>query len=487
MKFSRKIYILVVTIFVFLFGINNVKAKNITCEYEMYPVGYDVKNGMAAAKLNSKYDTPALIKYDGTEYFTRVSTLQEKLTNETKKKDKSFKKEVDELGKCPPYVKAKKGSLKSIDLTEFTKEVNSFYPSEYNYPMFLVKENGNSVAEPATAAFNVILGNWKQIISQDNNLLTQAGCSTSIVDAATYGMDEESFYEYVASGYNNRNEKDKNLTEACDAARRTYVEDVKAARNLQKVVENSGSGTAKSAIKKSTSWSTFYDYVMKSTGKSDKLDEQNKLQSQVNSATSDFCYFYCDSTACAGIPEGAGKDACKSSCNSTSVPKCQEAYDACKGVQSSVDQSSCLQNKLSEKGLDSSYVTTRAQEMASLQQELEKVKKEIQVATAAKINVSFEPYKLTCDDVKIFHQLWVIFLIVAPALTILMGTLDMGKAVISGNEEKIQKAWKKFPKRLLALVALLVIPWMISLILGITTDENARDTSLMYCIIHGGE
>ena len=68
-----------------------------------------------------------------------------------------------------------------------------------------------------------------------------------------------------------------------------------------------------------------------------------------------------------------------------------------------------------------------------------------------------------------------------------MGTLDFGHAIISSNDEKMQKAWKKFPKRLLAVVLLLVVPWLIGLLLGVTTDENAKDASLMYCVINGGE
>ena len=80
-----------------------------------------------------------------------------------------------------------------------------------------------------------------------------------------------------------------------------------------------------------------------------------------------------------------------------------------------------------------------------------------------------------------------IIIIVAPILVIVFGTLDFGKAVIAGDEEKMKKAWKKFPKRILAVVLLILVPMLINLILSLATDTTAGDTSLMYCIIRGGE
>lgn len=96
-------------------------------------------------------------------------------------------------------------------------------------------------------------------------------------------------------------------------------------------------------------------------------------------------------------------------------------------------------------------------------------------------------YEITCDDVKMLHDIWYIITIISPILVILMGILDFGKAVISGKEDEMQKSWKKFPKRLLALVLLFLVPLLISLLLNLTVDEAAKNKNLMYCIINGGE
>jgi hypothetical protein len=59
---------------------------------------------------------------------------------------------------------------------------------------------------------------------------------------------------------------------------------------------------------------------------------------------------------------------------------------------------------------------------------------------------------------------------------ILWGTIDMGKAVIAGDEKKIKEAQKPFVKRLVSAVIVFLIPYVISIVMGlVTTDTTYKD------------
>ena len=238
-------------------------------------------------------------------------------------------------------------------------------------------------------------------------------------------------------------------------------------------------------------WVQFSNYVLGTDPENEEEKQRNEGEVELKQAERDYCYYYCYNIKCDQYT-GTAYDQCNSSynyCLTTSMPKCTEAYNACKKIQSSSEKDKCLKTQFSEKGLDTNYPTTRNQELAKLQEEIKKLREIVEAKKASniKIEVGKNAYKLTCDDVSMFHDIWVVIIILAPILTIVMGVLDFGKAVISSDTEKMSKAWKKFPKRLLAVVLLLLVPHLISLLLSLTTDEGARDTSLMYCIINGGE
>ena len=104
------------------------------------------------------------------------------------------------------------------------------------------------------------------------------------------------------------------------------------------------------------------------------------------------------------------------------------------------------------------------------------------------LNVEFNgPYKIKCSDVEIFHTIYVILQIVAPIAVILFGSFDYAKAVMASDIEKMEKAKKKFPKRLLLVLLFVFVPIIINAILSLysmSTDKDI-DTSLMYCVIKG--
>lgn len=59
------------------------------------------------------------------------------------------------------------------------------------------------------------------------------------------------------------------------------------------------------------------------------------------------------------------------------------------------------------------------------------------------------------------------------AALILWGTIDMGKAVIAGDEKKIKEAQKPFVKRLISAVIVFLIPYIISIVMGLVTTDKS--------------
>lgn len=62
--------------------------------------------------------------------------------------------------------------------------------------------------------------------------------------------------------------------------------------------------------------------------------------------------------------------------------------------------------------------------------------------------------------------------ILVPIALILWGTIDIGKAVIAGDEKKMKEAQKPFVKRLIAAVIVFLVPFIVSIVMGyVGSDE----------------
>ena len=55
-----------------------------------------------------------------------------------------------------------------------------------------------------------------------------------------------------------------------------------------------------------------------------------------------------------------------------------------------------------------------------------------------------------------------IILIVIPVIIVLLGTLDLGKAVMAGEDKEIKEAQKMFVKRLIYGVVIFFIPYLVA-------------------------
>lgn len=60
--------------------------------------------------------------------------------------------------------------------------------------------------------------------------------------------------------------------------------------------------------------------------------------------------------------------------------------------------------------------------------------------------------------------------ILVPIALILWGTIDIGKAVIAGDEKKMKEAQKPFVKRVIAAIIVFLIPFLVTLIMNYFTD-----------------
>ena len=57
-----------------------------------------------------------------------------------------------------------------------------------------------------------------------------------------------------------------------------------------------------------------------------------------------------------------------------------------------------------------------------------------------------------------------------PVLMIILGMIDLGKAVVASKEDEVKKAWKAFGRRLLYTVAVFAVVWIVGLVLNTVAD-----------------
>ena len=68
-----------------------------------------------------------------------------------------------------------------------------------------------------------------------------------------------------------------------------------------------------------------------------------------------------------------------------------------------------------------------------------------------------------------------------PIILIILGSIDLGKAVISSKDDEVKKAQKAFLRRLMYAVAVFLVVWIVKLVLGyvpkIFNDPDVKGTS----------
>lgn len=75
--------------------------------------------------------------------------------------------------------------------------------------------------------------------------------------------------------------------------------------------------------------------------------------------------------------------------------------------------------------------------------------------------------------VSIIKKVVSIFHIVIPIILIAYGTLDLGKAVMASDDKQVKEAQGKLIKRCVYAVVIFLIPYLVSLIMGLVDAANA--------------
>ncbi len=74
-----------------------------------------------------------------------------------------------------------------------------------------------------------------------------------------------------------------------------------------------------------------------------------------------------------------------------------------------------------------------------------------------------------------------IFMIGIPIILIIMGSLDLGKAVLSSDDKEIKAATGRLIKRFIAAVAVFFIVWIVQLVIGWATSYSGQGSTWYQC------
>lgn len=74
-----------------------------------------------------------------------------------------------------------------------------------------------------------------------------------------------------------------------------------------------------------------------------------------------------------------------------------------------------------------------------------------------------------------------------PILLIVMGSIDLGKAVLASDDKEIKGATSKLIKRAIAAVAIFFIPMLVNMLVGMVGDAGAKEGSFVKCWADDGK
>ncbi len=78
---------------------------------------------------------------------------------------------------------------------------------------------------------------------------------------------------------------------------------------------------------------------------------------------------------------------------------------------------------------------------------------------------------------KVVRNVLTIIQIAVPIILIIIGSIDLMKAVMAGKEDEIKKAQGTFIKRAIAAVIVFFIPLIVNIVLGLLPVENGLEAS----------
>ena len=403
---------------------------------------------------------------------------------------------------CPDYIKvsdsdADKSSSNVLLYYLPTEHINTMTIGDYfnqmkenNYFITLPIYNKGTTSDKKLAVNNSVINKtitkamslWnKALSSRSSSMESKCGSKwKNMLNRNAY----TSFDGYANSSYSadalEGPDKRNNISEACWNARKELIKYSTAFMDFSKSM-NSDS-VYKEKISKNSSYVKYYElmsYVVNGKAQTQTEVEKNKkaiaTENFKKQLEADRCLAMCTTAVDTDENSISG---CK---NEKAYKNCSTALTKCK--QNNTDSKkidSCLKNKLKQLGLWKKY----NKNMTSLEQTIKKYS--INVTNAPTLDVSVgQSYKITCKDVKFLHPIWIAIEIIAPILVIVLGSFDMVRSIISGDEAKITKARNRFPNRLIAGILIFLAFSITSIIVNISRNDNVNDTSIIKCIVNG--
>ena len=96
-----------------------------------------------------------------------------------------------------------------------------------------------------------------------------------------------------------------------------------------------------------------------------------------------------------------------------------------------------------------------------------------------------------CDDLRpVINFLKAILGIIQwgiPILLIVMGSIDLGKAVMASDDKEIKGATSKLVKRAIAAIAVFFIPMLVNILIGMVGDSGAKEGDFVTCWADDGK
>ncbi len=533
------------TIFIFFSFTIYAKAEVTMCEYKLPYLGININSDTVVSKSEKVENSYFTVKYQKTNDDFILNYTNYKGGSPYKLElTKKMYNYINDNNKCPDYINVYNDTFESN--TKFTEafvsvpgivikyvfgdtitevvpssekdfltniKINSgngsniptvnFSPGKFVIPLYQSTIDGKNIFSSATQKKYIenTLPSWySHMESKNSNAISSCGSKWSYYkNYGNYTSEFPTIDQFIDYATNNSypnislSKNDKDIVSSCFFARSSYMNDIYSLSMYIKSVGDDSKIKQLINSKYSDEFDSLNEYVKLAGMSSESQKASGKLENaydRQNELLNNKCSVYC-----LDLPAQA-----KSECEKSSVyQKCYSCYytnNKCSSMtneqaktecEKSVDFKGCigeeeynnLQNMYSE-------ALSGAQDIIK-----EKINELTRINPPTLAGITFEPYKAKCSDFSILHQFWNIITIAAPIITIAFGVLDYSMAVIASNEEKMKKAKQKFPKRLLAVVLLILIPIIIRLILGVfsgTNDEkleNASNTSILKCIING--
>lgn len=99
---------------------------------------------------------------------------------------------------------------------------------------------------------------------------------------------------------------------------------------------------------------------------------------------------------------------------------------------------------------------------------------------------SVDKTPLTCEDVKYVTFAYNTLRILAPLLLMIYGSLDFFKAITAGDVKKQQEARSKFPKRIIAFLLLIILPFVVGYLFKVFGKFGSSNLSTFCCVATNG-